>query len=151
MKTSSKAVPVEQIYQQQLEAAIALARVLDLEAEAIKNRDAEALTELAPEKIAGLKQLEALEQSRLQQHTESENSLPVTSPFAGGHLREKMLRMVGVCQRKNQLNGVMLQLRQEHIQRAMDLIADRDSAAITYMPDGTTKLASGKSNTSVSA
>ena len=145
---------IEELHQQQLDAAIRLSRVLDQEAKAIKDRDADALFTLAPQKLESLKQLEALEQARLEHSaiadaaTNTAHELP-SEP--GGQLREKVVRMIEVCQRKNQLNGAMLRLRKDHVQRAMDLIAHRDAATITYAPDGSTKLAAGQFNTSVSA
>ena len=137
---------IDQILREQIDAATTLVRVLDREAAAIKARDAEALTALAPEKLEGLQRLEALEQSK-----EQTTSNAASGSASDNKLWEHMLQIVGECSRKNQLNGVMLSLRQEHIQRAMDLIANRDTAAMVYAPDGSTQGTAGHFSTSVSA
>ncbi len=137
---------IEQVLRQQFEAATALARVLDDEAAAIKDRNADTLTALAPQKLAGLKRLEELESLRIK-HT----SNGLRASVSEKELWDQVLQIIRVCHRKNQLNGVMLNLRRDHIQRAMDLITNRDVAAITYAPDGSTKSTAGQFSTSVSA
>ena len=139
------------VLRKQLQAAKDLARVLDKEAAAIKQRDAQALNDIAPLKLDGLKTLEALEEARLA-HT-SNDAVPQKSPSGSPSdaLWNQVIDVIRVCDRKNQLNGAMLALRQQHIQRAMDLITNRDTESVTYAPDGTTKLAHGAQSTSLSA
>ena len=139
------------VLKKQLQAAKDLARVLDKEAAAIKQRDAQALNDIAPLKLDGLKTLEALEKARLA-HT-SNDAVPQKSLSGSPSdaLWNQVIDVIRVCDRKNQLNGAMLALRQQHIQRAMDLITNRDTESVTYAPDGTTKLAHGAQSTSLSA
>ena len=134
----------------QLNAAQELARLLDREAAAIRDRDAEALAEIAPEKLKQVQGLEALETQRNQFETDQVYLAPHSNSETG-RLWQQVLEVIQVCDRKNQVNGAMLSLRQEHIQRALDLLADRDSAQIVYAPDGSTKTSSGRFGTSVSA
>lgn len=134
--------------EKQLQAAHDLARILDRECTAIKDRDADALNEIAPIKLDGLTRLEALERVRLEFLQESEGEKNVPEGFE--RRWQQVIDVVRVCERKNQLNGAMLALRQAHVQRAMDLIADRDSSAVTYSPDGLTQLGSAHNSTSFS-
>jgi len=134
----------------QLTAAHELARLLDREACAIRDRDAEVLTDLASEKLQQLQGLETLEAQRNQFESDQGDSAPGSNGETS-RLWQQVLDVIRVCDRKNQLNGAMLSLRQEHIQRALDLMADRDSAQMVYAPDGSTMTGSGRFGTSVSA
>ncbi len=135
---------IDQVLKDQFVAAKHLTAILDQEASAIKNRDGLALSEISARKLDSLKALESLEQLR-RRHSEASGEID-----AGLPLWKQLVEVIKVCDRKNQLNGVMLRLRRESIQRAMDLIADRDNATITYAPDGSTQLGAGRFSTSVS-
>ena len=133
----------------QLNAAHELARLLDREASAIRERDAQALNEITPEKLQQLQGLEALEAER--NHLDSFQQPSAADSPETSRLWQQVLDVIRVCDRKNQLNGAMLSLRQEHTQRALDLLADRDSTELVYSPDGSTTTSAGRFGTSVSA
>ena len=120
-----------------------LLEVLDKEHVAIKNRDADSLMALASEKLEAMKVLEALETLRLNHSNElsPENTV----------LWNKVLDIARVCEKKNQLNGIMLNLRQDQITRVMNLLTNRDAESMTYAQDGSTLTAAGQNRASVSA
>ena len=120
-----------------------LLEVLDKEHVAIKNRDADSLMALASEKLEAMKVLEALETIRLNHSNElsPENTV----------LWNKVLDIARVCEKKNQLNGIMLNLRQDQITRVMNLLTNRDAESMTYAQDGSTLTAAGQNRASVSA
>lgn len=133
----------EKTLRAQLSEIQTLLKVLDREQEALKNRDADALMTLASEKLEAMKVLEALEAMR-QNHGDElspENTL----------IWNKVLDIVRVCEKKNQLNGIMLNLRQEQISRVMNLITNRDAETMTYAQDGSTLTAADHNRASVSA
>ena len=120
-----------------------LLEVLDKEHVAIKNRDADSLMALASEKLEAMKVLEELETIRLNHSNElsPENTV----------LWNKVLDIARVCEKKNQLNGIMLNLRQDQITRVMNLLTNRDAESMTYAQDGSTLTAAGQNRASVSA
>ena len=127
----------------QLDEIQTLLEVLDKEHVAIKNRDADSLMALASEKLEAMKVLEALETLRLNHSNElsPENTV----------LWNKVLDIARVCEKKNQLNGIMLNLRQDQITRVMNLLTNRDAESMTYAQDGSTLTAAGQNRASVSA
>lgn len=149
--TSPSLTSLEAVLDQQLQAAQNLARVLDKESAAIKNRDAEALNDIAPLKLEGLETLETLEKARLAFASDDAQQKKTAQGSPNDPLWNQVIDVIRVCDRKNQLNGAMLALRQQHIQRAMDLITNRDAESVTYAPDGSTIVASGQQSTSLSA
>lgn len=148
---TTKTASLEQILKQELAAAKQLTDILNREGTAIRERNASVLTAIAPEKLQALKSLEALEEKRLA-HSTTEAAEPSTALNDGlGAMWDRVIDVIRVCDRKNQLNGIMLRLRQETVQRAIDLISNRDSGTLTYSPDGSTKSDKGPNNTWASA
>jgi len=139
---------LEQILRAQLTAATSLTDILHRENVAIRERDGLLLTDLGSEKLAALQNLESLEQKRkLHVDSTSATTLAKSLTSNSSKLWDQVIAALKVCDQRNKLNGVMLQLRQEQVQRALDLISDRDTNSVTYAPDGSTKSGKGTVHT----
>lgn len=139
---------LEDVLLRELETAKQLTDILNREGTAIRERDAEALSAIAPAKLDALKTLEALEQARIT-HAPADSDSPSNDRTDG--LWDRVIAVIRVCDRKNKLNGIMLRLRQETVKRAMDLMSDRDSSSVTYGSDGSTRSGTGPAGSWASA
>lgn len=141
---------IETVLQDQLNAADSLSKLLSEEAVAIRERNAEALTKIATEKLAALQHIDTLETQR-RDWDSNRAAQDGLSTSEDNPLWSRVIESVAGCDRKNQLNGVMLRLRQESTRRALDLISGKDSATTTYTPNGFTTPVASLPQTNVSA
>ena len=146
---------VDDILREQLEAARALLAILNREYEAIRSRDAKALSIITPEKLEGTKSLEALDEKRraldLAQAPADSLTKSANSSSENSSVFAQIIDVVRLCDRKNQLNGVMLELRKEQIHRALELIAGANNETTTYTASGIKKANVVYGSTSLSA
>ena len=146
---------LDDILREQLEAARALLAILNREHEAIRSRDARALNVITPEKLEGTKALETLDEKRRAldlAHAPADSfAASANSASENSSIWAQIIDVIRLCDRKNQLNGVMLELRKEQVHRALELIAGANNETTTYTSSGIKKANVVYGSTSLSA
>ena len=146
---------LDDILGKQLGAARALLAILNREYEAIRSRDAKALSVVTSEKLEGTRALEVLDEERraldVAYAAADSRSARVNSLSESSSIWAQIIDIVRLCDRKNQLNGVMLELRKEQVHRALELIAGANNETTTYTSSGIKKANVVYGSTSLSA
>ena len=137
MSTGANTNTLRAVLEELLECAQALKETLLAERTALAEHNLNTLNQHSDAKKDLLLRLEALELQRRQQlnHMGLDHA---QDPIVPGleSLWQAVLETLRGCQEANEVNGAMVRIHQNHTQRALDLLAGRDTRQSVYDEDG---------------
>ncbi len=143
---------MEPLIRQQIDSASELLATLEKEAEALRQRDAEALATLAADKVRLTEQLEALGRRQIAALEKAgiepgeKQMLHYAQRLAPERARalqkalDELATLLGRCKRQNLVNGQMIAAGRQAVQAALSLLKGQTAPAteVTYGPGGET-------------
>lgn len=137
MNTGAKSHNLRAVLEELLECSQALREALLAERTALAEHNLDTLNQHSDAKKELLLRLEALELQR-RQHLNHVGLDHTQDPIVPGleSLWQAVLDTLRGCQEANEVNGTMVRIHQNHTQRALDLLAGRDTRQSVYSEDG---------------
>ena len=143
----STVAQLENLLDQELEIARALASTLENERKALVSDQAHAIADIASNKAALLERLEKLESQRrnlvAQEQPQTEDDADaLTRTMTGissavGRRWQSLMGLVAACRDANEANGLIVNLRQGQVRQLLDIVRG-NTAPVTYGPQGRT-------------
>lgn len=137
MAASADLQSLRTVLEELLACSRALKETLTLEREALTEHNLSSLNQHTETKKSQLVTLEALELKRRQllKHMGFDPLADVIVPGLEG-LWQEVLAALRACQEDNEVNGAIVRTHQTQTQRALDLLAGRDTRQDVYAADG---------------